>query len=162
MFVTHLPLWMCLTTWLNIIVLGVGSKLILCIDFARKFVKNIRANFSAIWWIDEISLEQVTRIFPRFRSVCAYLVQFLFSPLDKFTFAVAIAFSVLLVLRQLERLNQTKVITTADQKKGTFLSELKTTQGKINPTAKSAGNRVQPSQRGKTRAIKSARENAGN
>ncbi|RMX38766.1 hypothetical protein pdam_00018525 [Pocillopora damicornis] len=36
--------------------------------------------------------------------------------------------SVLLVLRQLERLNQTKVITTADQKKGTFLSELKTTQ----------------------------------
>ena len=71
-------------------------------------------------------------------------------------------FSVLLVLRQLERLNQTKVIITADQKKGKFLSELRTTQGKINPTAKSAGSRVQPSQRGKTRATKSAWENAGN
>lgn len=81
-------------------------------------------------------------------------------PLDKFPFAFATAFSVLLVLRQLERLNQTKLITTADQKKGKFLSELWTTQGKINPTTKSAGSRVQPSQRGKTRAIKSARESA--
>ena len=83
-------------------------------------------------------------------------------PLDKFPFAFATAFSVLLVLRQLERLNQTKLITTADQKKGKFLSELRTTQGKINPTAKSAGKRGQSSQRGKPRATKSARENAGN